>query len=498
MQCRTFGILLLLLFPLFVNAEPLKLGTRRELFVDGYVIDTGSLDNCELMIHRPADRGKVFQCRNERDRPYSMCFTTVIKDGRRYRLYYRTWPDAGKRTLAWRCAESADGIRWIRPNYGLCRSNGSVSNNIIISKPNNLAAFAPFIDTRPGIPVSQRYKAVALAIGGKVRRLFAYASPDGIRWSLMSGKPVMDEHHDGLITDHAALDSHNYAFYSETEGQYVMYLRDWKDGIRRIARTTSSDFLTWSACRLMEYRYADSLRHAYEHHYINSTHPYFRAPHIYLAPAARLVLNSGGEITSRAEAGKMGISISYYRKNKNHSSCSIFMTTRGNLVYDRLLPGRYIIPPRHVGKQMARSNFPGPCYVQTGPRELSLYVSHNYASNLNHLRRYALRLDGFGSLHAENAEGEAVTRPLTFVGRHLYLNYRTGRGGSIRIELLDDKGTPLTGFTQADAVPMTGDSIDGIVSWKNGTDLSARTGIPVRIRFIMKNADIYSMRFGRE
>ena len=481
---------------MIINADPLKLETRLELFVDDYVIDMGSLKNSKMMIHKPIDSGDVFQCEKKSDRPYSMCFTSVIKDGGRFLLFYRTWPDAKKNTLTWRCAVSKDGIRWQRPSFGLCESNGSKKNNIIIHKPGNIASFAPFIDTRPGVPVSQRFKAVALAIGGDLRELYAYASPDGIRWSLMSEEPIMDEEHGGLLMDHAALDTHNCAFYSETEKKYVMYVRDWKDKIRRISRSTSNDFLKWSRCRIMGYRYLDGKRREYEEHYINSTHPYFRAPHIYLAPAARLVLDEGGEIKTKAQARKLGVNLPYYLKNKDHSSYAIFMTTRGNLEYDRLLPGEYITPSKEIGRQMARSNYPGPCYVQTGARELSLYVSHNYASPSNHLRRYTLRLDGFGSLHAEKEKGEATTKPLTFTGRYLFLNYKTADGGSIAVELLDEQGKPLKGFTRADAVPLTGDKIEDRVAWKSGYDLSKLIGTPVRIHFILQNADIYAMRFG--
>ncbi len=482
---------------MLINAEPIKLETRRELFVDDYVIDTGALKNSTLMIHKPTDSGDVFQCEKESDRPYSMCFTSVVKDGSRYLLYYRTWPDAKKNSLAWRCAVSKDGRNWQRPNFGLCESNGSKKNNIVLASPGNIASFAPFVDTRPGIPASQRFKAVALAIGGEHRQLFAYASPDGIRWSLMSNEPIMDEEHGGLLMDPAALDTHNCAFYSETEKRYVMYVRDWRDKIRRISRSTSRDFLKWTRCRLMEYRFfGNEQRHGYDELYINSTHPYFRAPHIYLAPAARLVLNKGGEIKTQAEARKLGVDLTYFKKNKDHSSYAIFMTTRGNLEYDRLLPGEYITPSKEIGRQMARSNYPGPHYVQTGARELSLYVSHNYASTTNHLRRYTLRLDGFGSLHAEKEQGEAATKALTFTGKHLYLNYKTAAGGRIAVELTDDQGKPLKGFTQADAVPLTGNKIEGRVAWKSGPDLTRLIGTPIRIRFILQNADIYAMRFG--
>jgi hypothetical protein len=33
------------------------------------------------------------------------------------------------------------------------------------------------------------------------------------------------------------------------------------------------------------------------------------------------------------------------------------------------------------------------------------------------------------------------------------------------------------------------------VSWKNGTDLNSLAGRPIRLRFVLKDADVYSMQF---
>ena len=40
-----------------------------------------------------------------------------------------------------------------------------------------------------------------------------------------------------------------------------------------------------------------------------------------------------------------------------------------------------------------------------------------------------------------------------------------------------------------------GFSVKATVKWKNGHDLGALKGKPVRVRLIVKNADVYSMRF---
>jgi hypothetical protein len=42
---------------------------------------------------------------------------------------------------------------------------------------------------------------------------------------------------------------------------------------------------------------------------------------------------------------------------------------------------------------------------------------------------------------------------------------------------------------------MVGDEIQRVVSWKGGGDVSRLTGQPVRIRFVLKDADVFSFRF---
>jgi len=172
------------------------------------------------------------------------------------------------------------------------------------------------------------------------------------------------------------------------------------------------------------------------------------------------------------------------------------MTSRaGSLVYDRLFPGPYFKPAAEIGSQIARSNFPAENCVQTGPRELSFYVGHKYRTGENHLRRYSLRLDGFVAVSATNGVGELLTKLLTFAGKRLTLNYRARVKGFIRVEIQNAAGSPVAGYALADAVPMTGDEIDGTAAWRLGSDVSALAGQPVRLRFVMDNADLFAMQF---
>ena len=91
-----------------------------------------------------------------------------------------------------RYGESKDGIEWTFPNLGLVEIGGSRDNNVILANlPPLLENFAPFLDTRPGVEASEKYKALAGYPGAGDKRgltergrgLFAFVSADAIHWT---------------------------------------------------------------------------------------------------------------------------------------------------------------------------------------------------------------------------------------------------------------------------------------------------------------------------
>jgi hypothetical protein len=112
------------------------------------------------------------------------------------------------------------------------------------------------------------------------------------------------------------------------------------------------------------------------------------------------------------------------------------------------------------------------------------------------LRRYTIRIDGFVSLQASLSGGECVTRPFTFSGNKLVINFASSAAGSVRVELQDINGKPLDGFRLQDCPEIFGDDIHRVVSWKSN-DVSKLAGQPVRLRVVLKDADLYSFQFSR-
>jgi hypothetical protein len=462
------------------SAQVVDIGSHRELFVDHYLLE--DLKGARLELQKPVDRGTVVKY----DKPWEGAFSnysTVIHDGAHYRLYYRGLPTAKRELVAdtVTCyAESPDGIHWTKPELGIVPLNGSKRNNVVLADPAFSSDFSPFLDGRPGVPGDERYK----ALGGTMRTgLVAFASADGIHWRKLREDPVFPS------TKQPSFDSQNLAFWSESEQKYVAYYRTFKafpglGKIRWITRATSDDFLRWSSPQEMSFGDAPP-----EHLYINQTSPYFRAPHIYVSIAARFW--PGRRSLTDEEIVQARIEEGYY---KDISDVVLF-TTRGGTKYDRTFLESFVRPGPGPNNWASRTNYPVLNVVQTGPVEMSFYVNRDYAQPTAHVTRYTLRLDGFSSVHAPYAGGEMLTRALIFSGKEIEINYATSAAGGIRVELQDASGKPVPGFTLDDSQEIIGDHIARVVTWKSGSSVAAVAGKPVRLRFVMKDADLYSIRF---
>ncbi|MGM0490372.1 MAG: twin-arginine translocation signal domain-containing protein [Planctomycetota bacterium] len=479
-----------------------EIGSRRELLVDDHLIDT--LDNARRVLHRPIPR-EISLVRNKPWEGNSSGYTTVFQDGDLYRMYYRGTHVAysqGKSKRAHRevyCyAESQDGINWTRPNLGLVEFDGSKKNNIIwdgVGSHN----FTPFKDPNPDGSADAKYKAIAR--GRPLSRnaddtyehgLYAFQSADGIHWQLIQKTPVITK---------GAFDSQNLAFWDELRGEYRCYLRDFRDG-RDIRTCVSRDFVNWNEPQWLEYSPG-----RISQLYTNGVIPYYRAPHIFVGFPTRYVDHGWAESTKKLPQREYReLVASSSRRSGTAFTDGMLMSSRDGLRFD-VWPESFIRP----GIQRPGSWFYGDNYQNWGivetrsvfegaPNELSFYVSEaGRQKNGNRLRRYTLRVDGFVSVNAPLAGGELVTRPIRFEGDRLQMNFSTSAAGSIAVEVQDQAGKPIAGFALADCQVQYGDELDRVVSWKGDADLSRLAGKPVKLRFQLKDADLYAFRFtGRQ
>ncbi len=458
---------------------PVELGDRREIFVDHWLIE--SLDNVRLVLHEPRDEGPVLQF----DRPWEGLFcgyATVIRDGDLLRLYYRGLPEArsdGSTRESTCYAESTDGIHWTKPDLGLFEVDGTRENNVILADAAPVTHnFCPFLDANPEADPEARFKAVG---GTSNSGLIGYISADGVHWSRLQDEPVF--HDTGWV-----FDSQNVPFWSESESCYVLYYRRSSDRVRAIARSTSPDFINWSEPEQMIYSDTDSGTPSH-HLYTNQTQPYFRAPHIYLSTAARFM--PGRQVITDEQAAEIDVHPGYFKDTAD----AVLMSSRGGNRYDRTFLGSFIRPGIGLENWVSRTNYPALNIVQTGPTEMSLYVNQNYGQPTAHLRRYSMRLDGLASAQAPYEGGTLLTRPFTFDGAQLLVNFSTSAAGGVRVEIQDADGNPLPGFALSDCQELIGNEIERSVRWQGESDVSALAGQTVRLKIEMRDADLFALRF---
>ncbi|MBI1313099.1 hypothetical protein GC176_17555 [bacterium] len=489
----------------------IEIGSRRELFVDTALIER--LDGeARQRLHHPVPCEISLQ----HDAPWEGTgsgYHSVFQDGDRYRMYYKAWHlevsdgklNTGRHPLYCCYAESEDGIMWRKPELGIHEFQGSTQNNITIVSgklgPLNVDAGHPaiFKDENPDAPADARYKAILRS--SKPNGLLPFKSPDGLHWSPMTDAPILS----GL----GAFDSQNLAFWDPAIGKYRAYWRiftagvtndqQWKPaGIRAIRTATSDDLIHWGPHT--DLTYEDSPP---QQLYTNQIKPYHRAPHLLVGFPTRYIERGWSPSMEALPDLK-------FRQQRASSSQrygtaiteGLLMASRNGTHFTRwneafLRPGIERPGTWHYGHQYIVWHLVETKSPLTGaPNELSLYASEGYwHGDGSAVRRYSLRLDGFVSVNAGWNGGELTTKPLTFSGSELRLNFATSAAGGIQVELQQPDGATFSGFSFDDCSELFGDSVDRVVTWKNGSDVSGLSGKPIRLRFKLRDADVYALRF---
>ena len=495
-------VFFLLLFPDLWAEPPVEIGSRLELMVDDALIDKLS-GGAHLELHHPERREVVLVT----DAPWegnASHYRCVFRDGDIYRMYYGAYQYAEGQTHygysqatpheAFTCyAESRDGIHWTRPELGLIEFKGSTRNNILLAARSMKALsidpghVAVFKDPNPACSPEAKYKAVIRSF--KVSGVYALKSPDGLHFS-----PIQDE----LLLSDGVFDSLNLAFWDTQRGEYRAYFRGWKDKFRGILTATSPDFVEWTKSKWVEFPGAPV-----EHIYTNQVEPYFRAPHIFVGFPMRYNDRGWVDATDRLpDPEKRRVRAKARERFGSALTDAVFMTSRDGVAFKRwgeafIRPG-----PSRSGTWAYGDNSPAWGIVTTksslpgAPDELSIYATEGFWTGESlSVRRYSMRIDGFVSLNAPLAGGEMVTRPMVFAGGRLQINYATSAAGGIWVELQDADGKPLEGFSKSDCHEVFGDEIERTVYWQAGDDVSALAGKAVRVRFVLKDADLFSFRF---
>ncbi len=492
------------------NKQPVNIGPDRQLFVDDFWI--AESNDTTRVLHEPTRREPVI----EKDYPWEQGFVggaTVAYDGDKYRMWYSCddasvigVPFANYHKRAY--AESDDGISWTKPLLGLAEYEGSKENNLLATdmminqgvagldknpdarEEERFKAFnvVPTKAKAPKDPINPTWRETLEQKWSRGGAIVALASPDGINWRQMFEEPILSEW---------PFDSKNLFFWDEWTGQYRGYARgianndpnvdpatvdsqvghEFVGGVRWVRWTTSPDFRTWTP--LQDINTGDT---PFEHLYSNECWPYDRAPRTYLMFPSRYVAHRRPDPDWYDGPGVNDV---------------VLMSSRDGVNFDRSFMETFIRPGLDTRNWHERGIFFEHGIFQTSPTELTMYVNENIKTPGVHIRRYTIRPDGFVSVNAGYGGGEFTTKPFTFEGHELELNYSTSAVGSVKVEIQDETGKPLPGFTLNDCPEMFADLIEGQVTWETGGDVSRLAGKPVRLRFALMDADLYAFKFNR-
>jgi len=450
--------------------DPIDIGRRRELFVNHFLIDR--LEGASLRLATPTRREVVFRIDGPNE---NVCtgYYNLVQDGAEILMYYRgCYPLADQSAdgptveQTTNLARSRDGVHFERPALGVFESAGTTDNNLVWRGPqsHNLCAF---LDANPAATPEGRFKAVG---GSGKKSLYGLTSPDGIHWKLAGDQPLEIP---------GAFDSLNVAFWDAHTQRYRLFSRYWEDAhsVRAIQSCESEDFVHWTDPT--PHQYADSA--PWEHFYTNATVACPGAEHLLLSFPMRFI-----ETRTLCTEG-----MDY---PSNGVSDAVMMSSRDGVRWDRTFLEAWLRPGLDGCNWTHRNLMTAVGIVETGPDEWSMYVSEHYGWAGNCLRRVTLRPHGFASVSAGWAGGEMLTRPITFAGTTLRINYATSAAGEVAVELQDEAGRPIEGFALGEMEPMFGDELDAAVNWRGGADLTSLVGRTVRMRFALEDADLFALR----
>lgn len=405
-------------------------------------------------------------------------FGTIVpcKNGG-YRMYYA---NSENRTQDVLLAESSDGFRWTRPILKEVNWNGFSENNVVLKAQERVDS--PSVIYEPDTDPVNPYKMILYRRGKNsagvsarfpLSGLFGYTSSDGIHWTQI----------EGCLLD--AGDRTNI-MPTRPNGKYVVFTRShsmmYRDGIRTIYRSESEDFLHWSSpkqilkpdledgCDIEFYGMSAFERHNWQIGLIEYWNSATDTIEVHLA------VSRDGITWIRPSERKPFIP-AIYPWNLKWNSCA----SNGPII---------------INEQMV-------FYFGAG------YTSHHFdsAQQYSSIGFSSLPLDRFCAMEACSG-GLLVTPPIQWPGGDLVLNTDTRESyqshplytnGDIIIEVLDEFGTPIEGYSADHAALCSanthqrGTIAPFIAKWRDEKSLNEFTGKSIRLAFKMRHAKLYTL-----
>jgi hypothetical protein len=430
-----------------VQELPIHVGREKQLFVDDWVIESATGLKRTLQPVTKHEGNPLIVA----DKPWEgksvLLYGAVIRDPDtgKFRMWYLAWGKHVGQPSFICYAESDDGLNWTKTNLGLHEFQGSKENNIVI--PDVVSNTTVIYDPRDADP-SRRYKAV-IRTGGTC----GFTSPDGYRWT--NHGPIISQCYDSTTV--------HWDPFGE---KWIASVKIFRDGKRARGYAESNDFFNWSDTYFMAT--VDEGDGANDEMYAMIVFPY---ENLYLG-----LLRVYDTITDIVD---IELATSRNAKHWEREIRTPFIPTsslKGDWDYGNNSPSTD--PPIRVGDQL--------WFYYSGRS-----TTHDEEPNTGAIGLGTLRVDGFVSMDAGEETGVLTTKPLRLVGEALYVN-ADAEGGEIRAEILDEDGQAFAPCLLANCQPIVENSVRYRLRWGDETDLSNLRERDVRLRFHLKNAEIYS------
>lgn len=478
---------------------------HKELFLDNRFIDemSGLVRNFGEPVKCPENPVIRADCRWERDAAFVDTGLVIYDKGQ---ALFKAWyqggacygPDDGSNMCY---ATSTDGINWDKPCLGLVEFEGSKDNNIVLMAECMMHDPAVIIDRKDPDP-ERRFKAIWW--GGRKDHsrkdgwLLGHCvgfSPDGIHWTEHPDNPVWPG--DAEVAIPFGLE--------RQEGKLVMYSSADGYGMRVVARTESDDFVNWHLPPTLILQSDDQDPPGtelaglsainYEGTYIGMLYVIRNLPEFKPEEWRQVVARN-------IRQGFLGPPI-----QMNAARCRVMytelITSLDGIRWQRIHRHPYIpLGPEAswdecislAGRPVIANDYIFIYYTGQGrTRQTPGYKKPQPIANWNVETGLArLRLDGFVSLEAGTTEGILVTKEFLLKGTNLCINANASRG-FIKVEVLNDSGQPIKGFTKDEARPITKDELRAKVLWAEKSDVGDLCGRQIKLRLFLRNAHLYSI-----
>ena len=471
---------------------------ERQLFLDDFIL--GDLYRVARIIHQPRKYGTDPILRPDLPTDGSIIQTRNApswdEQEQVWKLWYFRFGHDGNGAGAPGYARSKDGINWTKPVLGLVESLGNRNNNLATVK-DEPEAFIQHVIIDPNAPPARRYKGLTGTRGNRPGRE-PIVSADGLTFTRLPVAPIPSEDESHLNWD-------------ERKQQYILTVKHKGPFGRSVYLSLSKDFENWSKPELIYH--ADAQDQVLGAQYMRevAANPRMWRPTIN-QPAEYNV-----EIYNMAVFPYEGLYIglpNYFessgriplpRGNQDGINSPKLASSRDLRAWNRVGDRAHFIPVSEMGPGIGDTGqiFPTSHPIRMGDELWFYYSGIDVRYRPNSLQRASdgyqyhggiylakLRVDGFVSMHADAEGGFLDTRPVVIAGQHLYINAEAA--GEIRAEITTADGrTALPGWGIAQCEPVVGDHTRVELRWAD-RQLSELQGKSVRIRFHLKNADLYS------